>query len=88
MDRELSEETLKNVKGGVPGFKYPEPETGELSLEEMETVIAGLNNRDVAVDNALANPDPYRQEALDRLVEEVIAREEAMQEEPVVARSR
>ncbi len=88
MDRELNEESLENVMGGVPNFVYPEQDTGELSLDELNSVIAGLENRDVAVDNALRNPSPYRQKALDRLAEEVIAREEAMQEEPSYGRSR
>lgn len=82
MERELTQEELMGVRGGMPIGAVPVEDDGELSLDDLSNVYSGPN-RVAMEEKALEHPELYRDKQIDALVEAQIKAEEmaAAQEE-------
>lgn len=76
MNRELSEQELEHVRAGFQNVRASKAMENELDIDDLGSVKAGLHSFDLAREEALKNPELYRDKSLDAIVEEIIASQE------------
>lgn len=79
MERELTEAELRDVKAGMPldndASTGPYGQVDELSLDQLDNIYGAIP-REMINDKVMANPELYREKAINALVEEAIKAEE------------